>query len=106
MTEEIKIITQLGTEASQAAIAEYTRYYASSAIIWGWLCFAGLIVSILGMRKALKAQSCDPIGRGLAVLMISLFAICFVAGLAENIIQGLNPKAMAIHKLLRDVRGK
>ena len=105
-TEEIQLLTQLSSEAAQAAIAEYTRYYIVSSIWWAFFCTAGIAASAWLWKlstKALEDERDDTVlfgARACIVLVIAAFALAF----ADNVSDLISPRAMAIHQLLRDIR--
>lgn len=103
-TEEIKILTQLGTEASQAAIAEYTRYFITNSIVWiVALLIASFLLWLLWKKWAnLKDEPEVSIALG---IVLGIFSLCCFFGIADSVSDLCNPRAMAIHQLLKDVRG-
>ena len=98
MQTQIEKLTDLGSQAVQSAIAEYTNYLFISSICWiglGLVLF-GLAASVWKRREKFE----DGIGHMIAVVLV-MMAILTVA---SNVPTLLSPKAKAIYDLITAVR--
>lgn len=105
MNPEFELLTNLGSAAVQTAIEEYTRFYLVSSTAW-LLAFASLAIGAAKiLKKFLKTEMySDEVFVG--IVISSILAIAFFLAAVSNIPGVTNPKAVAIHQLLKDARGK
>jgi hypothetical protein len=105
MEVQIDKLTVLGTEAVQAAIAEYTKYFLVSSIVWivfGVLC--AYTAALLG-KRGLKMEDYHD-GKMPVLAAATLLLIVGCACIPMNLPTLFSPKAYAIHQLISDAREK
>lgn len=112
MNPEFELLTNLGSTAVQTAIKEYTRYKLISAVAW----FSAFSALAIGSAKALshllkknasnEDTCCSEDDTFVVLVCFTICTIIFFLGAVSNIPNIANPKAVAIHQLLIDARGK
>lgn len=104
-TEEIKLLSQLGSEASQAALTEYTRYFVVSSIWWAAVYSAAVGACVWLFLKVSRDKDADADIKLMVFAITGLVGLLCAFGVADNVSDALNPRAMAIHQLITDLRG-
>lgn len=102
MEQQLEKLTQLGTDAVQAAITQYTQWYVVSSLCWlafGTVC-AIAAATCWQKRKVWLQEEDFPVLVAAAILLGSL-AILTVP---LNVPTLLQPRAYAIHQLITDAR--
>lgn len=97
MNEQIGILTQLGTEAVQVAIAEYAQWFVVSSLCWIGFGAACAVIAVLVWKKRGDLEYADAIALVLAIVAL-LTIPC-------NLPTLMQPRAYAIHQLIKDGRG-
>lgn len=105
MNPEFELLTNLGSAAVQTTIEEYTRYYLINAIAW-FLAFSTLTIGAAKVLKYVLKKDEDSEEIFVAILLLIGLTIIFFLVAVSNIPDMANPKATAIHQLLKDARGK
>lgn len=99
MEKQIDNLTQLGTDAVQSAISHYSQYF----VLWSicWLAF-GAVCAVVAVKVWKRREDWDDEVVGyLAVILLSLIALLTVP---FNVPTLLQPRAYAIHQLIKDAR--
>lgn len=101
MTNELQILTNLGTQAAQVAIEAYTGYFIWSSIVW---IIFGILIAIAGfvLYKPDFVFEEDDLGPRAGCLLVCL--LIGVVIIFSNLGDLVSPKAMAIHQLIMDVK--
>jgi hypothetical protein len=99
LEKELEILKSLAVPAVQETLKVYTSYMVTSSLVWivfglGCIYFCRLAQKKLGNEVEI----------GWIILTLGLFFGGLIV--AGGIIDLLNPQAMAIHQLLKEVRGK
>lgn len=104
MEQQLEKLTQLGTDAVQAAITQYTQWFVASSLCWlalGAVCAIAAVTLWLKRKVWFKSENEDfPVLEVAAILLGSL-AILTVP---LNVPTLLQPRAYAIHQLITDAR--
>ena len=95
--ETISKITEVLNATGSHAVSEYTSWYIASSFVW---LMVGVVISVLATRwKAEEDWDFPPVViKWFCVFVGLLFIGC-------NFPDLLSPKAMAIHQLIKDIRG-
>lgn len=106
MEQQLEKLTQLGTEAVQAAITQYTQWFVVSSLCWLTFGAVSAIAAVTFWRKRnvwLKKDeySSDVPILEIAAVILGSFAILTVP---LNVPTLLQPRAYAIHQLITDAR--
>ena len=99
MENEISQIVQILGTATDATLTEYVKWMVTSSLVWISI---GSLICLLGVFFLVAAFRWDD---GEVVAVFSIIAL--VIGLAmvgSNIADYFQPKAAAIHQLLKDAR--
>jgi len=99
MEAQIDKLASLGTAAVQLAIEEYTKYFVVESIVWilfGVVCL-GLAAWVIKKRDEINEFA--PVA---AVVLVAILAGSLA--IAANVPVLFNPRAYAIHQLIRDAR--
>jgi hypothetical protein len=102
MNEEINMLTNLSTEAVKVAVEEYTNWYLVHSISWTVFGIGCLFFSKFLWKKAWDD---DRDFQNMSGFVAILLVIIGVVAIPVNLPTLLNPKAYAIHQLLKDARG-
>lgn len=97
--ETINRIAEVLGSSGAAATAEYARWYVASAIFW---VLFGMALIVSGL---LWKPSRDVLGPLPALLLKAFLIFAGALWVGCNIPDIANPKAIAIHQLIKDVRG-
>lgn len=102
MEQQLDKLTQLGSEAVQVAVTHYTHWYVIYALCWLTL---GLLCIVAGVKCWLSREHlnreyylCD--ARLMAIGLLAIAALIAVFNLPTL----LEPRAIAIHRLINDAR--
>lgn len=96
MERQLEKLTQLGTEAVQAAITEYTHWFLISSLCW--LAF-GVVCAIAAVKVWRKREDWE--FANMAALILVIIAVLTVPFNVPTLVQ---PRACAIHQLIKDSR--
>ena len=106
LEKEIQLLKEISTPAVQEAIASYSSWFFAASL--GWI-ICGIILIYGGYRFIKPWQKAeDKTDPGPAFGMVGIGIAIFVGAMMifSNVPDLLNTKAMAIHQLLKDIRGK
>jgi heme/copper-type cytochrome/quinol oxidase subunit 2 len=105
--KEIELIRKITEPAVQSAVEAYTRWYATSSVFWVLFGATLVIVGVMKFRALPKPEQSQAL-EGENVLPRVWWTIVAFAGtlwFGINIPDLLNPDAIAIHRLIVDLRG-
>lgn len=97
METQLDKLTQIGTEAVQSAITNYTHWFVASSLCWlafGVVC----AVSAITIWRKRDTYANDEAARLIALVLV----IISVLTIPCNLPTLLNPRAYAIHQLIID----
>lgn len=104
MEQQLEKLTQLGTDAVQAAITQYTHWFVVSSLCWlafGAVCAIAAVTCWQKRNVWLEYEDGDFPYLGVAAILLGSFAILTVP---INVPTLLQPRAYAIHQLITDAR--
>lgn len=96
MEQQLEKLTQLGTDAVQAAITQYTHWFVISSLCW--LAF-GAVCAIAAVKVWRKREDWE--FAEMAALILVIIAVLTVPCNVPTLLQ---PRAYAIHQLIKDAR--
>lgn len=104
MEKQIETLTELGTEAVQAAIANYTHWFVVSSLCWLAMgaVFAVAAVWLWRNREPLAEKMDLP--ESIIYLVIGILVFLSLLTIPCNVPDLLAPRAIAIHQLIRDAK--
>lgn len=102
MTNELQILTNLGSNAVQSAITEYTHWHFVNALVWVLMGILLIFAAIKIYRSEFMPDDIKDNKYLICPLLLALGVL--IVGL--NINNLICPRAYSIHQLILDVRGK
>ena len=103
MEETIKALTELGSEAVQAAIEGYARWYLTSAICWFVVGIALVIAGIWATRHKFNKDDCESWDDVLRFVVGGLVIAIGVSMIIYNLSTIISPAGYGTHHFLQDV---
>lgn len=101
-TKEIELVTQIAGSSASAILEQYTKYYIVSSAWWALVWGAAIGSLVVIVRKCMKP---DGSADGLVLSLLGIALLTASLAFAYNIDHLMNPRAIAIHRLLSDIRG-
>lgn len=107
MEQQLEKLTQLGTDAVQAAITQYTQWFVVSSLCWLAFGAACAIAAETIWRKRnvwIKKDEYSPLDFPFLEVAAILLGSLAILTVPLNIPTLLQPRAYAIHQLITDAR--
>lgn len=107
--KEIELLRTIAEPAIRTTVDAYFRWYLTSSLFWTLLGLLGVAIGVRLWRRLKKpGEHDDPLNAEFVLPRIGLGVIMFFGAVfvGVNLPDLLNPDAIAIHRLLTDIRGK
>lgn len=103
MEQQLDKLTQLGTDATQHAISNYTQYFVIHSLCWiafGAACAVAAWQIWRRRTKWVGDYDMEPVGW----ITVGLLTVIAMLTIPFNVPTLLQPRAYAIHQLIEDAR--